>query len=89
MTKRAKSSFVTASNPPRVVRSGALFQDSDPVIQGREGLFEDVDDYIERLKGPEQATAAPGEKRSITTVRKRTVKKDDTVKKTDSEGADK
>lgn len=84
MTKRAKSSFVTASNPPRVVRSGALFQDSDPVIKGREGLFEDVDDYIERISNrPEQATAAPGEKRSVPSVRKRAVKKDD------SEGADK
>jgi hypothetical protein len=77
MTKRAKTSFVTASNPPRVVHAGALFEDSDPVLKGRDDLFENVEEYIERMKAPEQATAAPGERRSLSSARKRAVKKDE------------
>lgn len=57
-----------------VVTAGALFKDTDPRVQGREHLFEVVDQEIEKVKVDpvpvEQATAAPGERRRVGRPRK-------------------
>ncbi len=54
----------------RVVRAGDLVDDKDPLVKGRERWFETVDANVGRMtdRSVEQATAAPGEKR--TTARK-------------------
>jgi len=62
----AKHSFsVDINGAPRKVKRGETFREGHPVVEGREHLFKPfkVDNEIE------QATAAPGEKRS-TRVRK-------------------
>lgn len=66
--KRCKSSFaVQIGGAPRVVPAGALLDESDPVIKGREAYFEDVETYVsDRAPKVEQATAEPGERRSVT-----------------------
>lgn len=65
--KRCKASFaVVVNGAPRVVTAGQLIDDSDPVVKGREASFEDVETYVsERKSRVEQATADPGEKRSV------------------------
>ncbi|MCX5584278.1 hypothetical protein [Streptomyces erythrochromogenes] len=66
--KRCKASFsVSVNGVPRVITAGTLLDASDPVIKGRETLFEDVDTYMsERAPQPvERATAEPGERRSL------------------------
>jgi hypothetical protein len=75
MAMRAKTYFVTATNPPRVVRAGDLVGDKDPVLKGREDLFEPVEEYLDRRSNIEQATAAPGERRSVAVPKKRAVKR--------------
>lgn len=51
---------------PRVVRSGDLVDAKDPVVKGRESMFEPVEATVDRAsdRSVEQATAAPGEKRA-------------------------
>jgi len=51
----------------RVVRLGDLVDSKDPLIKGREQWFETVDATAERFSNRtvEQATSAPGEKRSV------------------------
>ena len=44
---------------------GRLVDDSNPVIKGRESYFEPVEVAAARHAGVEQATAEPGEKRSV------------------------
>lgn len=44
---------------------GRLVDDKDSVIKGRESYFELVEVAAARHGGVEQATAAPGEKRSL------------------------
>ena len=58
------SAFVDGA--PRVINEGALVEDGDPILAGREHLFETVEAHVSgRAGGPvEQATAAPGEKRT-------------------------
>lgn len=65
--KRCKASFaVIVNGAPRVVTAGQLVDDSDPVVKGREASFEDVETYVsERKARVEQATADPGERRSV------------------------
>ncbi|MER7953844.1 hypothetical protein [Streptomyces sp. NPDC096030] len=65
--KRCKASFaVVVNGAPRVVTAGQLVDESDPVVKGREGCFEDVETYVsERKARVERATAEPGEKRSV------------------------
>ncbi|SDN17891.1 hypothetical protein [Streptomyces wuyuanensis] len=65
--KRCRAAFaVSVNGVPRMVTVGQLVDASDPVIKGREALFEDVDTYVsERAPKVEQATADPGEKRSV------------------------
>lgn len=50
----------------RVVRAGDLVDEKDPLVKGREQWFESVDANVGRMtdRSVEQATAAPGEKRS-------------------------
>jgi hypothetical protein len=60
-TVRANESF-TANG--RIIVAGLFYDDTDPIVKGREALFSELD--VVRV---EQATAAPGEKRS-TKVRK-------------------
>lgn len=50
---------------PRVVGSGDLLDSSDPVVAGRESLFEPLESFMDRRPGVEQATAAPGEVRTV------------------------
>lgn len=44
---------------PRVLRAGDLVDEKDPVVKGREVMFEPVETTVER------ATSAPGERRSL------------------------
>ncbi|MFD4258234.1 hypothetical protein ACFWR9_11535 [Streptomyces sp. NPDC058534] len=64
--KRCKSSFATSvRGVPRVMKVGALVNDDDPVLKGREHLFEDVEAAV-REAPVEDASAAPGRRRSLT-----------------------
>lgn len=66
--KRCKAAFVMyEGGRPRVFNPGALLDESDPVVKEHPGSFEDVETYVsDRAKPPvEQATADPGEKRSV------------------------
>ncbi len=56
---------------PIVMRVGALVDDDDPRIKGREQFYEPAEDAAVRTSAvaTETATAAPGERRS--TARKR------------------
>lgn len=66
---QCKQAFV---GPNRTVVSvGRVLDASDPLVKGRESLFEPVE--AQPFGGVEQATAAPGEKR--TTRRKSAAKK--------------
>ena len=68
--KRCKSPFsVWTNGVPRVITGGQLIEDTDPVYKSHAHLFEDVETFVseqsERAAPVEQATAAPGEKRSV------------------------
>lgn len=57
-------------NVPRVLRAGDLVDEKDPCVKKCPDRFERVEATAERLRGVydppvEQATAAPGEKRSV------------------------
>ncbi|MER7212459.1 hypothetical protein ACFYY8_33615 [Streptosporangium sp. NPDC001559] len=71
MIKRSTSSFAAVvDGVPRVVPVGHLVEDGDPLLVGREHLFEPVETHLARREpAVEQATAAPGERRSISGVR--------------------
>lgn len=56
---RATTSFATSD---RTIRTGDLVDSTDPVVKGRESLFELVE--VAAARTVEQATAAPGEKRA-------------------------
>ncbi|AMS03166.1 head-tail connector protein [Gordonia phage Herod] len=71
---RAREAFACsdAHGTPRVVRPGDLFDSTDPLVTGRETLFEPVEVATQRSEAVvaggssvESATAAPGEKRSV------------------------
>lgn len=64
MFVRCKTSFFAVGRPT-MVRAGQLFRSDDPLVVGREDLFDAVEDVVE------SASAAPGELRSV----KRAVKK--------------
>jgi len=66
--KRCKSSFAASvRGVPRVMKTGALVNDDDPILKGREHLFEDAELHVqERASRVEQATAEPGRRRSLT-----------------------
>ena len=56
---REPFSFDEPNGVQRVMRTGDLVDASDPLIKGKEHLFEPVETTVER------ATAAPGERRSL------------------------
>lgn len=60
---RCTESFAGDDN--RVVTAGSLVDADDPVVKGREHLFEPVETFMARRAGVEQATAAPGEVRTV------------------------
>jgi len=65
---RAKTAFSVGT---RFVRPGDLIDTDDPIYPKREALFEAVEDAVERHRANvEQATAEPGEKRSVTIGRR-------------------
>jgi len=66
-TLRCKEPFAAdVDGIPRVVPAGTLIDSSDPIVKGRDHLFEPIDVFMSS-KAPqvEQATAGPGEKRSL------------------------
>lgn len=65
--KRCTSSFAAiVDGAPRVITVGTLIEDDDPILEGREKHFEDVDAFVSRKRqGAEAATAEPSEKRSL------------------------
>lgn len=65
--KRVKEPFAArVGGVPRNYTTGQLLDEADPVVKGREHLFEDVETHVEGRREPvEQATAAPGEKRAV------------------------
>ena len=68
--KRCISPFSVwdSAGTPRVIAGGELIADSDPAYAGHEAMFEDVETHVERTSGKvEQATAEPGEKRTVST----------------------
>jgi hypothetical protein len=73
--KRCKTSFAASvgGGVPRVIKAGALVQDDDPIIKGREHLFEDVDTFVQKRRARvEAATAEPGAQRSLSKPAKKT-----------------
>lgn len=66
MALRSKKSFATyGPGGPRVVKAGQLVADDDPIVKGRESAFESVDAHLARRPKVEQATADPGEPRTL------------------------
>lgn len=63
-------SFDTSAGAQVNLRRGQLFPDDHPYVKGRPSLFEPADDAAARSVGTntavETATAAPGERRTIT-----------------------
>ncbi|MGW1546615.1 hypothetical protein [Streptomyces sp. NPDC002346] len=59
---------------PTIVNVGDVLADDDPIVRGREVNFESLDTHLARRNGVESATAAPGEKRSLSS-RKSAAKK--------------
>lgn len=80
---RSKTTFFVGQ---RCIREGELLDPKDPLVKGREHLLEPVSARVE------QATAAPGEKRSLTRpTSKRSAKKrsaEPEPKKSDEGGDD-
>ena len=73
-TLRCKEAFVAwVDGEPRTIPAGFLVDSKDAVVKGRESLFDQVDQFVERWGRPdrvempvvERATAAPGEKREV------------------------
>jgi hypothetical protein len=65
-------------NVPVVVGNGDVIEASDPCVKGRAHHFEPLESSAQPVtdRGVEQATAAPGERRSVTRpVAKKTVVK--------------
>jgi hypothetical protein len=63
---QARHSFaVTLDGAPVIVQPGDLVEAGDPILKGRESLFEPFVPKVRKYKGQrvEQATAAPGEMR--------------------------
>lgn len=56
-------------NAPRVVGLGELVDAGDPIVKGREHLFEPVETFMSRRSTVEEATAAPGSVRTVSTKR--------------------
>lgn len=63
----ARKAFSTILNGQNIIiQPGQVVDADDPILKGREALFEDFAPKIRQYKGRvEQATAAPGEKRGV------------------------
>lgn len=57
----ARRAAVIRGRNPRRISKGQIFRADDPIVKGREHLFRLLD-----VPDVEQATAAPGEKRTVT-----------------------
>ena len=66
---RVTKAFSVLSDPDgHVYTPGELVDGDHPHVKGREDCFETVEAHVQaRSASVEQATAAPGEKRSVTT----------------------
>lgn len=68
---RCIESFATTTNGRnRVIREGNLVRDDDAIVEGREHLFETVEENVEGFRSRpepvvERATAEPGERRRV------------------------
>lgn len=88
-TVRAKEAFSynDVNGVPVLVAAGALFDASDPDVKKRAHLFEEPEVAAARRKrrnsGVEDATAEPGQKRSVSTTRRKAEPKPDEAKKDD------
>lgn len=72
---RCTSPFATWINGvPRVVANDELVDSSDPVVKGREGNFVPVEQSVAHRSTVEQATAAPGEARTVSTRGRKSAK---------------
>ena len=69
--KRCVAAFAASvDGVPRMYTAGMLVDASDPAVKGREALFEDVETHMadkaaRQAPRVEQATAEPGERRSV------------------------
>lgn len=65
--KRVTTSFRTFGKGPSGLNEGDLVPDTHPLVKKAPQNFEDVSDYVKRRYPDmiEEATAAPGEKRSM------------------------
>lgn len=97
--KRCVAAFAASvDGTPRMYTVGLLVDASDPIIKGREHLFEDVETHVadkaaRQAPRVEQATAGPGEKRSLApppaakrTAAKKTAPKPSAAESDDKEG---
>ena len=89
--KRCKAPFsANVDGVPRAVAEGELIQEGDPVLKGREHLFEDVDTFMsdrpgrgvedavaDPLSGIEDASADPGRRRAARRSKNPTSKESD------------
>lgn len=77
---RVREAFTVLSTGDHY-EAGRLVDDSDPNIKGRERHFEPVEAAASRRSSVEQATAEPGERRSLppqkAAPRKRAAKKEE------------
>lgn len=81
--KRCKASFAAAVHGvPRVMAVGTLVKDDDPILKGREHLFEDAEAYVQERTRVEDTSAAPGRRRSLTRPAKKTAAKKAAAAKT-------
>lgn len=95
-TYRCKQSFVIGvGGANRAIRSGDVIAANDPRFKkyqhllGDPKFFESTDDYLERtVSAVEQASAEPGEKRTVTKPRKAAVRKATAKKPEDEKGQD-
>lgn len=67
---RVTKAFSVLSDPNgHVYTPGELVDSDHPHVKGRESHFETVEAHVSARSGVEQATAAPGEKRSRTAAK--------------------
>lgn len=67
---RCKEAFsIDIDGIPHVFAGGQLVDSSHAVVKGREHLFEPVDTYMSRST-VEQATAEPGQARTVSTTKR-------------------
>lgn len=74
---RVTRAFSVLSDPNgHVYTPGELVDSSHPHVKGREDCFETVEAHVSARSSVEQATAEPGEKRSLAKKTAPSVKKD-------------